>query len=120
MRAEIPKRIKRQLRELVARAYETEMNQALEELHVHFEHWKRGEIDAFELNEEIHRHHNGVARDLYKKYNNSDLPLVVAGVIYTGIICREDVPTEVLEFEAVLGSLRFLEAIDERERMPKH
>jgi len=56
------------LRKLVKRAHERALSLALTSLEGRFVAWHEGQIDAFELNEEIHRFHHGVSRELYKLY----------------------------------------------------
>jgi hypothetical protein len=46
-----PKRIKRQIRELVGQAYENELERELGKLGQHFDEWREGKISAGELTE---------------------------------------------------------------------
>lgn len=65
---EAPKRIKRLLRELAAKAHEEELRRALTPLAKAFDRWSRGEVDSFELSDLIHEFHQGPSRDLFVRY----------------------------------------------------
>ena len=54
---EVPKRIKRLVREWAAIAHDRDLRKALSELRAEFDRWERGEIDSFELNDLVHRFH---------------------------------------------------------------
>jgi hypothetical protein len=69
---------KRHLRDLAATAYDRELSAALSELHGHFARWQADEIDSWELNELIHKHHNGISRDIYSAYTGSNPVMPVA------------------------------------------
>ncbi len=89
---------KRELRKMIAELYEIDLSKALEALYSHFQSWKRGEIDAFELNEEIHKHHNGISREQYKYYvMGSEESWIVAGGLLDGRIREEDLPPAIRE-----------------------
>ena len=57
--------------------------------------WRAGEIDVWELNERIHKYHNGAAEELYKQYNVRWTDLVVALALQRGVLRQEEVPPEV-------------------------
>ena len=46
---EVPKRVKRAIRELVGAAYEIEVGRALAELRGEFTRWERGDMTLFDL-----------------------------------------------------------------------
>jgi hypothetical protein len=86
------KKQKKHLRELASRCYEIEMSEALDELNQDFKKWKNGEITVWDLDEKIHQHHDGVARDLYKFYEMSrNSKNAVACGVSNGIIKMEDI-----------------------------
>jgi predicted ATP-dependent endonuclease of OLD family len=86
------KKQKKHLKELSGRCYELEMSEALNELFDSFQKWKSGEINAFDLNEIIHQHHNYKARDLYKIYEMLKNPQnAVARGVSLGIIKMDDI-----------------------------
>lgn len=105
---DIPKRIKRALRELAGRAYDEELRRALLPLAEAFQRWQRGEVPSFELTEMIHKFHQGPARDLWVRYNHSMLTSVVAFAIANGIVDRTKVEPEVLQF--LSSAIEFYEA----------
>ena len=94
----VPRKINKALHEYAGVAYEAELRKELEALSAKFDEWKSNQIDSHELTEAIHRFHNGPARDLYKKYNNVPLDLVVAHAIVTGLLDRDKIPAEVLGY----------------------
>ena len=55
--ADIPKRLKRVLREHAGKAHEANLRQALKPLAEAFKRWERNELDSFELSDLIHRFH---------------------------------------------------------------
>jgi hypothetical protein len=98
---------KRHLRELAQRCYELEMSMALQNLDENFKKWKNKEITAWELNERIHQHHSGTARDLYKIYElSNDARVVVSQAVVKGIITIEEVKEDCRPLLA-----RFIEAM---------
>ncbi|MDP9311584.1 MAG: hypothetical protein M3R24_12005 [Chloroflexota bacterium] len=95
---DIPKRVKRLLREQAARAYEAELRRALLPLAEAFEQWKAGQIESGNLCQLIHEFHQGPARELYTRYNAAWLDMVVARAIADGLLDRQEVPAEVLDY----------------------
>ena len=85
------KAARKHFRKLAATAYERELGRALEQLHVQFERWKIGEVDAFDLDVKIHEYHNGIARDLFKRYEYGDPELAVGAAIVSGILLESEV-----------------------------
>lgn len=94
---DIPKRIKRLLREQSMLAHEEELRRALLPLANSFEEWKAGKLDSGRLSLMIHDFHQGPSRELFSKYNSAFLELNVAGAIVGGILDRKTIPEEVLE-----------------------
>src|SRR5437879_3633646 len=99
--AEPTKRFKKLLREYHSRAYREELRRALNGLAGDFEIWKAGEISSDELNDRIHRFHNGTSRDIFKSYNSRLIEPTVARAIAEGILDRADIPAEILEYLAL-------------------
>jgi len=115
--ADVPKRIKRLLREYAGAAHEEELRRALLPVSEAFGRWARRELSSGELSEIIHRFHQGPARELWVRYNTSHLEMPVAFAITTGVLARQTIPAELLEHLA--GALRFYEedqADDRRDR----
>lgn len=94
---EASKAAKKHFRELTAIAYERELNKALEILSVQFDRWKKGELNAFALDEEIHKHHQGVSRDLYKFYSYGEPSHLVAQALVSGILVEKEVDERYLQ-----------------------
>jgi hypothetical protein len=93
---EMPKRVKRALRELAAEAHDLELRSALLPLAEVFEAWKLGKVSGDAVVEAIHAFHQGPARELYVKYERRYIYTSVARAIATGILSREKVPPDVL------------------------
>lgn len=96
MPPETSKGRKRRLHELASLAYERELSSALGELEAEFSRWRRGEINAFDVSAAIHDFHQGVARDLFSRYQ-SDTELVVARAIHGGIISSDEAGADAIE-----------------------
>ena len=92
-----PKSIKRLLREYMARAYEHELHRELTKLDQGFTEWREGTISNGELSDRLHQFEVGPARELYKKYNYLPHDMTVAYAIVTGMLNRDEIPTELLE-----------------------
>lgn len=91
---------RRELRRLAGLAYERELARATGELQAEFERWRRGELDVFVLSERIHEFHEGVSRDLYKRYALGEAEWCVASAIARGVVREPEVD------EALLAGLR--------------
>ena len=97
---DLPKRVKRLIREHAAAAHEEELRRALLPLAEAFKRWGEGQIGSGELSELIHEFHQGPARELWVRYNpgsTSRLDIPVAHAIVTGVLDRKKVPAELLE-----------------------
>jgi hypothetical protein len=92
---ELPKHIKKQLRELAGQAYENELAAELHKLAEHFDAWKAKKIAAGDLVNLIHKFHNGPARELFRWYNDPDVRAMVAAAVAHGVLDRESVPDDV-------------------------
>jgi len=98
--ADIPKRVKRLLRECAAAAHEEELRRALLPIAEAFKRWEQGELGSGDRSELIHRFHQGPARDLYLRYNTAPLEATAAYAVATGVLDRDAVPAEVLDHVA--------------------
>ena len=92
-----PKPIRKQLGELAGLAHQRELNRELGKLASDFDKWRDEKIDCFELNELIHKFHNGISRDLWNKYDLRHAGLSVAMAIVKNIIKKEEVPIKTFE-----------------------
>ena len=87
----------REVRRLGGIAYERELNNAASDLQAQFESWRKGEIDVFALNEQIHKYHNGISRDLYKQYTMGEPTWNLAAAINQNVIKEAEVDSRILE-----------------------
>lgn len=95
--ADIPKRLKRLLREYASQAHEAELREALKPLAEAFKRWERNELDSFELSDLIHHFHQGPAREIYLHYANRHPEMPIARAIVNGLIDRATVPPELVD-----------------------
>jgi len=95
----ITKKMRKQLRELAWTAYRREMDRALNGLYDNFLQWKTKKIDEFDMNELIHKFHDGISRDLWKRYVGypGKPEFLTADALSRGILTDEDVPGELRE-----------------------
>ena len=105
---ETPKRFKRLVREWATIAHDRELAAALLELREHFDRWQRAEITAADLNDLIHKYHQGASREIWKHYATNRLEPAVGFAVATGILRREEVPLELVQH--VAGWVQFYEA----------
>jgi hypothetical protein len=97
MRHDWTKAQRRLLHELAGKAHERELARELGTLETDFGRWRRGEIDANGLADQIHRFHNGPARRLYVVYTDTHREMAVGAAIGRGIIAEEEATPELLE-----------------------
>lgn len=93
------KEIKRMIREWCGTAYKRELDAELTKLYEQFHQWHRGTLSPFDLSEEIHKFHQGPARDLYVSYEMGPGgmgELSINSAIARGVINREELPDELL------------------------
>ena len=64
------KTTKKEIRRLAALAHERELEKALADLNLKFKQWEKEKLDSFELDSEIHKFHNKISREIFKKYNS--------------------------------------------------
>jgi hypothetical protein len=105
---QVPKQLKRLVREWAGIAHERELSRALLELRKHFDRWQRGEIVASELNDLIHKYHEGPAREVWKHYATNRLEPAIGFCIASGILRRDELPPELSAH--VAGWIQFYES----------
>lgn len=88
---------RRELRRLVALAYERELATELEAVETHFRQWHAGNLDVQQLSDLIHQFHDGVARDLYVMYTRGQLGSVVAQAVARNVLHENDLPFDLRE-----------------------
>lgn len=82
----ITKREQALLKELAAEAWDSELEVELTKLFEQFCRWADKGMSALELADKIHEFHDGVARELYKRYTGSDDATAVARAIAIGLL----------------------------------
>lgn len=85
------KAAKKHFRKLAELVHERELGKVLDDLQIHFERWKKGEIDALVLNEKIRAHSVGASQELYNFYVYADPVFVVARALKEGILKKKEV-----------------------------
>lgn len=101
------KRTERRLRDLAALAHERALARALNDLFAEFERWRKGAMDAFDLNQSIHEFHNKTGRKIYSFYVGAEPRLAVAAAVRDGLLARDEVGDELLsELGAMTESLK--------------
>jgi hypothetical protein len=105
---DIPKAIKRLVREWAGIAHDRDLRQALGALHGQFDRWERGEISSFELNDFVHQFHDGASREIWKRYATNHLEPAVASAVAAGVLRKEELPRELLQ--CIAGLIEFYEA----------
>ncbi len=105
---ETSKRIKRLVREYAAIAHDRELGHVLDDLGAQFERWRSGAISAAELNDLIHQFHDGASREVWRKYATNRLEAALGLAVATGVLRKEELPTELLQHLA--GFIDFYKA----------
>lgn len=90
------KKQRRELSELQGLAWERELSVALEGLQKDFASWQNGDISPFELNDRIHRFHNGRSRELFNSYSGSLDMFFLEFVVARGVIEESEVSEDIL------------------------
>ena len=93
-----PKPIKKNLKELADVAYKRELENYTEKLAKHFDSWRTKKIDCFQLKEIIHAFHNGIFRELWKKYDLPCEDILVSMAVAKNIIKKEEINSATFEY----------------------
>lgn len=96
---ELSKQTRKQLRKLLATAYARELEQHLFNLSRKFDDWKDKKIDCWDLNDHIHKFHDGISRSLFNSYNarGVDDVYMISRALYKGLLRKEEIPTEAID-----------------------
>jgi hypothetical protein len=99
MQFEASKRVRALVRDLAATAYERELQGYLTQVEQAFVRWRKGEIDARSLADEVDEFSRGRARhSLEQRYRTTRIMhMNVAQAIARGILRTDEVPGEVLD-----------------------
>ena len=91
--ADLSKAARKAIREAAGLAYQRELSAALDDLASEFANWKSEEINAFELSDLIHEFHQGISRELFKRYDGTSVPdFAVAEAVLRGSIKESEIP----------------------------
>lgn len=92
------KSVKREIRSLISKVYERELNLELKSLDQYFEQWRKGDLSPFDLSNEIHEFHQNTARKLYSKYQSRVLfPIYVAQGVVRGLLKEDEISNQTLD-----------------------
>lgn len=96
---ELSKKTRKELRNLLIKAYGKELDQHLLELSKTFDAWKEKKITCWDLEEDIYKFHDGISRDLYNAYNvkSVDESYLIASALARKLLCREEIPKEAID-----------------------
>ena len=104
-----PKRLRREMRQLAAKAEEAELRTALQPLANDFKRWENGDIDSFDLKALIHDFHQGLAREIYLRYDTPDPEFLVANAVASGMLNSETIsPAIMAELEPLIARWKAL------------
>ena len=105
---------RREIRRLAGLAHARELSSAVADLQARVEEWRDGKIDVFALNEQIHMYHDGVSRDLYKRYSMGQAHWSVASAIARAVLKESEVLPALLEsLRSVIDLAREMDREDE-------
>jgi len=97
---------RKNLKELASLAYQRELEIYLSGLAKAFASWEKGDLSVFELDERIHRYHDGSAREAYKAYTGLKHRLYVARAVSLDILREEEIPPE--NREEIMSAANFM------------
>ena len=101
------KRQRRELHELRGLAWERELSAVLEDLQKDFCSWQKGNISPFELDDRIHRFHNGRSCELFNTYTGSLDMFFLEFVVARGVIEESEVSENLLDvYRPLIDSCR--------------
>lgn len=83
-----------ELRRLTQLAHERELKNVLLELFGRFDQWRRGQLDAFQLNEELRRHSAETTKALQSKYGGTPPETAVAMAVVSGVLREDEVEAQ--------------------------
>lgn len=91
------KAVRKRMRQLINVAYERELRLELEKVDKQFQLWKEDKIDTFDLEHDIHKFHNGMARTLYSRYTDVQPEMILSYALIKGLISEEECPVEIVD-----------------------
>ena len=94
---DLSKSLRRNIRDLAAVAHNRELGAELRRLDDLFSLWRNGRLSPHELNDEIHKFHDGPSRHLWNIYTDSDPSLAVASAVARGVLQEQEIPAPAAE-----------------------
>ena len=106
---ELSKKTRKQLRELLAKAYEKELDQHLFDVYKKFDDWKNKKINCWVLSDCIHEFHDGISRKLFNAYNVGGVndTYMISRALALNLLQKEDIPTEAIAIVEKLAATLF-------------
>ncbi len=109
------KAVNKKMRELSNQAYERELRQELKKLAEQFKLWEDSQIDTWDLEQKVHKFHNGAARELYKRYDMVSPEMILPYALFKEIIMYEELPEEIVDDMKMRVSMLYDHKIAEQE-----
>lgn len=94
---ELSESLKKELRQHADRAWEAEMKVALAALAAKFDEWRAGSLSTADLDSAIHTYHDGIAREIWRRFSGSDRRMPLAHAVAAGFIEEKSLPPGVQE-----------------------
>jgi len=96
---ELSKKTRKELRKLLTKAYAKELDRHLFDLLMKFDDWKNKKIDCWDLNDHIHKFHEGISRDLFNTYNAKgvDDVYMISRALANDLLKKEEIPSEAID-----------------------
>ncbi len=120
MQGDFTKSERKKIRQLASLAWERELRVALLDIAAAVAEMKNGSMSPFDVDNRIHKFHDGTSRDLYKQYSDSSPWIGVCRAYFEGILTNDDIADAsdairdgIREFSASFARLRELEVNDE-------
>lgn len=89
---------RRELSRIAGLAYERELATALTELEEQFRLWRAGEIAPADLNDAIHRFHQGPSRELRARYLDGPVQFAALTALHRGIVNASEAAPDVVAY----------------------
>ena len=90
MSGDLTKADKRKVRQLAGIAWERELRNELRQIAAAIEDMENGSLSPFDVNDHIHKFHNGASRDLYNQYSQSRPWLGVCRAYFDRVLTDDD------------------------------
>lgn len=87
----------KKMKELSGKAYERELHEEMDKLAGQFQLWRDNQIDIWDLEEAVHKFHNGPSRKLYARYTDLSPEQVLPYALHKGLVSDADLPEEIAD-----------------------